>query len=44
MTDTTLKGKFYKLIIISKVNMIPSDPTGSLDEFFLLGSFRWGSF
>lgn len=34
-------GKAYKADTIINVNMIPSDPTGSLDDFILSWRFVW---
>ena len=35
-----LKRKIYKGMRISNINMLPSDPSGSLDESFYSNIFR----
>ena len=34
-------SKFYKYIRQENINMIPSDPNGSLDESLFLLNFNW---
>ncbi len=37
--------KIYKPLTIDNIRMFPSDPTGSLDDFFLRGYLNyWGFF
>ncbi len=34
----------YKLFVINNIRMFPSDPTGSLDDFFLRSYLNYGGF